>query len=206
MKVHVKICGITRMEDALLAENLGASAVGFVFYRKSPRYILPERAGQISEKLGPFIARVGVFVDEEPDEVIKTFHTAGLTVVQLHCSEDAAYIDKLKADDIFVIKAFRVTQDFDCRRLSGYDLNTFLLDTYDTGVCYGGTGKTFDWNIAGKCKKFGRIILAGGLNPSNVREAVETVNPWAVDVSSGVEESPGIKDPDKMRAFFDAVR
>ena len=211
MKVHIKICGITRSEDALFAEESGAQAVGFVFYDKSPRYIVPEKAGEISEKLGPFIARVGVFVDEEHAKVIETVRTANLTAVQLHGSESPAYVDELIHPSSFnihplrwiqVIKSFRVGQDFDCGAMAGYNINTFLLDTFEKGNCYGGIGKTFDWNKALECKKYGRIILAGGLNPSNVREAVTTVKPWAVDVSSGVEISPGIKNPDKIRAFF----
>ena len=215
MKVHIKICGITRLGDALLAEKLGAASVGFVFYHKSPRYIVPEKVGDISEKLGPFIGRLGVFVDEEPSKVIEIFSAAHLTAVQLHGSESPAYIHELKllrsaaespeAQGIRVIKAFRIGQDFDCGEMAGYDVNAFLLDTFEKGSCYGGTGKTFDWNKALECKKYGRIILAGGLNPSNVLDAVTTVKPWAVDVSSGVEKNPGIKDPDKMIAFFDAL-
>lgn len=203
MKVRVKICGITRTRDALLAENLGASAVGFIFYPKSPRYIMPGKAGEISEKLGPFIARVGIFVDEDPSAVMKIVHIAHLTAVQLHGSENTEYVKELK--EIQIIKAFRVAQDFDCERMSGYEVNAFLLDTYDEGGCYGGTGKTFDWKKAVECCKYGKIILAGGIDPSNVQEAVKIVRPWAVDVSSGVEISPGIKDIDKMKDFFTAV-
>ncbi len=203
MKVRVKICGITRTDDALLAEELGASAVGFVFYPGSPRYIPPVKAGYISEKLGPFIVRVGVFVDEEPSEVLNIIHTARLNVVQLHGSEDMEYVKKLKG--IQVIKAFRVSQDFDCKKLSGYEVDAFLLDTCDESGCYGGTGKTFEWDKALECYNYGKIILAGGLNSSNVQEAIKIAKPWAVDVSSGVEISPGIKDEDKMREFFIGV-
>ena len=206
MNIHIKICGITRLEDAFLAEELGASAIGFVFYQRSPRYIVPERAGEISEKLGPFIGRVGVFVDEEPGTVTEIFREAHLTAVQLHGMEDPSYVNVLNRKGIPIIKAFRVGDDFDCGTLTGYDSGTFLLDTFEKGNCYGGTGKTFDWNKAVECKKYGRIILAGGLNPSNVRDAITAVSPWAVDVSSGVEVKFGIKDPEKMRAFFDAVR
>ena len=204
MKVHIKICGINRISDALLAEKLGASAVGFVFYQKSPRYIIPGKAGDISEKLGPFIARVGVFVDEDPSAVMKIVNTAHLTAVQLHGSENMDYIRELKG--IRIIKAFRVTRDFNCEKIDGYEVNAFLLDTCDKDGCYGGTGKTFDWNKAVECSKYGKIILAGGLNPSNVEEAVKIAKPWAVDVSSGVEISPGIKDVDKMKDFFVAVK
>ncbi|MFC1541428.1 phosphoribosylanthranilate isomerase [Candidatus Latescibacterota bacterium] len=204
MKTHVKICGITRTEDAVFAESLGASAVGFVFYPKSPRYIRPESAGKISEKLGPFIARVGVFVDEDPFFVMKTVHDAKLTAVQLHGSEDKKYIKKLH--EISVIKAFRVDSSFNCDSLNGYTAEAFLFDTYGKNGCYGGTGETFDWSKIIECKKYGKIILAGGLNPGNVANAVITVSPWAVDVSSGVEQKPGIKDYDKLKAFFEALQ
>jgi len=204
MKVHIKICGINRISDALLAEKLGASAVGFIFYQKSPRYIIPEKAEEISEKLGPFIARIGVFVDEDPSAVMKIVHTAHLTAVQLHGSENMDYIKELKG--IRIIKTFRVAHDFNCEKMNGYEVNAFLLDTCDKDGYYGGTGKTFDWNKALECSKYGKIILAGGLNPSNVEEAVKIVRPWAVDVSSGVEISPGIKDVDKMKDFFTAMK
>lgn len=203
MKIHVKICGITRCEDALLAEKLGASATGFVFYNKSPRYITPEKAGKISKELGPFIAKVGVFVDEKPSIVMKTIHSVHLTAVQLHGSESQEYIKELKR--IRIIKAFRVDRDFNCEKMIGYDVNTFLLDTFAKNGCYGGTGKTFDWKKAKECNKYGRIILSGGLTASNVCEAVKIVKPWAVDVSSGVEKSPGIKDSEKMNDFFTAI-
>ncbi|HDY89940.1 MAG TPA: phosphoribosylanthranilate isomerase [bacterium] len=229
MKTHIKICGITRLEDALLAESLGASAVGFVFYHKSPRYITPEKAGFITGNLGPFIGRVGVFVDEDFSSVIETARTAHLTAVQLHGSEDPVYAKELKKYGLQVIKAFRIDDagnNFDPEKMSEYDINTFLFDTYssnriletgdkgnETEECYGGTGKTFDWGKINtvECGKYRRIILAGGLNASNVQEAIRIVKPWAVDVSSGVEISspvkkPGIKDPDKMKAFFNAVK
>ncbi|MFC1552679.1 N-(5'-phosphoribosyl)anthranilate isomerase, partial [Candidatus Latescibacterota bacterium] len=181
-------------------ECLGASAVGYIFYPKSPRYITPEAAGAISSELGPFVARVGVFVDEDPSIVMKTVHDAKLTAVQLHGSEDNDYIGQLHG--ITVIKAFRVDPAFDCSRLNGIHADAFLFDAFGTDGSYGGTGKTFDWSMIGECKKYGRSILAGGLNPENICEAVKTVSPWAVDVSSGVETSPGIKDHTKLKVFF----
>ena len=202
MKIQVKICGITRPEDGELAEDLGASAVGFVFFKKSPRYINPVRAGEISEKLGPFTARVGVFVDEELDTVKAIVETAHLTAVQLHGSEDPEYIKLLEG--LTIIKAIRVAHDFDCKGLELYDVNTFLLDTF-TSNAYGGTGQTFDWHKANECSKYGRIIIAGGLDASNASEAVNIAQPWGVDISSGVESSPGIKDADKMREFFNVL-
>ena len=203
MNIRVKICGITRPEDALYAEELGASAIGFVFFCKSPRYIAPEKAGEISRKLGPFIARVGVFVDEDHGTVRNIVKTARLTAVQLHGSESPEYIDSLKG--ISIIKAFRVGLDWDGEELKRYDVSAFLLDTYASNM-YGGTGFAFDWKKAFQYRNYGRIILAGGLNASNIHEALFTARPWGVDVSSGVETSPGIKDPEKMRAFLNEIK
>ena len=205
MSIHIKICGITHPEDALLSEKSGASAVGFVFYPPSPRYVEPETAGLISDALGPFIARVGLFVDEDPGRVMDTVKTAHLTAVQLHGSESPEYVKSIKG--VHCIKAFRVGKDFDPEVLGCYDGVTFLLDTYDESG-YGGTGKTFNWDCATACKrkKFGRIILAGGLNKDNIGNAIRTVGPWGVDVSSGVEDRPGKKDPEKLLAFFDSIK
>lgn len=203
MSIHIKICGITHPDDALLSEKSGASAVGFIFYPPSPRYVEPAHAGLISDALGPFIARVGVFVDEDPVRVMETVKTAHLTAVQLHGSESPEYVKSLKG--VQRIKSFRVGKDFDPEVLSRYDGVTFLLDTYDESG-YGGTGKTFDWDCAIACKRYGRIILAGGLNKDTIGNAIRTVGPWGVDVSSGVEDRPGKKDPDKLKAFFDSIK
>ena len=200
MKIHVKICGITRPEDARFAETLGASAVGFVFFRESQRYISPEKAGDISAQLGPFISRVGVFVNEDVDNLNKIVSTAHLTAVQLHGSEDIGYIEQLKG--VSVIKAFRVGPDFNASDLGKYqNVNAFLLDTYDKKH-YGGTGKSFDWVKAVQCKVYGRVIIAGGLNETNVNEALKCVQPWGIDISSGIEVQPGIKDREKMKELF----
>ncbi len=203
MNVQIKICGITRPDDALCAEKLGASAVGFVFYPPSPRSIDPEAAGKISGTLGPFIARVGVFVDEDPEVVMETARKARLTAVQLHGSESPEYVRELYG--LRTIKAFRVDQEFNPGLLGNYDVDAYLLDTLDRNG-YGGTGKTFDWELAVSCSRFGKIILAGGLNADNIIRAVRTVKPWGVDVSSGVERQPGEKDPVKMREFFDVIK
>ena len=205
MRIHIKICGITNPDDALLSEKSGASAVGFIFYPHSPRVVEPETAGLISDALGPFIARVGVFVDEDPGRVMDIVKTAHLTAVQLHGSESPDYVKSIKG--VHCIKAFRVRKDFDPKVLGSYNSTTFLLDTYDESG-YGGTGKTFDWDCASACKQkeYGRIILAGGLTKDNIRDAIRTVGPWGVDVSSGVEERPGKKDPEKLKAFFDSIK
>jgi len=202
MKLMIKICGITRIEDALFATELGASAVGFVFYPKSPRYIEPEAAGEISSALPGHIVRIGVFVDEDERTVLDIVKEAHLTAVQLHGNEDRGYIDRLGG--LRVIKAVRIGPDFDEKTLADYSTGTFLVDAYSS-TAHGGTGITVDWNVAHRLGRYGRIILAGGLNASNVREAVETARPWGVDVSSGVEVGPGVKDHDKLRAFFHAL-
>ncbi|MFC1509414.1 phosphoribosylanthranilate isomerase [Candidatus Omnitrophota bacterium] len=203
MGIKIKICGITRAEDALYAEELGASAVGFIFYPPSPRSITPADAGVLSKALGPFIARVGVFVDESPEIVNDTIISAGLTAVQLHGAESPEYIRKIRGAK--VIKAFRVGTDFDPEELGRYSVTAFLLDTFDKSG-YGGTGKTFDWNRAVPCKRYGKIILAGGLDGDNITSAVREVKPWGVDISSGVERKPGEKDHGKMKQFFDAIK
>jgi phosphoribosylanthranilate isomerase len=203
MSVRIKICGITRREDALLAERLGAFAVGFVFYPGSPRYIEPEAAGAISQCLGTSIARIGVFVNEDPDTVIETACAAGLTAVQLHGSESPEYIRGLGG--VAVIKAFHIGDDFDPLALADYPVELFLLDTAVKGM-YGGTGRTFDWGKTRTCRGFGNIIIAGGLTAENVGDAVRIADPWGVDVSGGVESSPGVKDEVKMSAFFRRIQ
>ena len=211
MTVRVKICGITQCDDALLAEELGASAVGFVFYPPSPRSIAPESARIISESLGPFIVRVGVFVDEDPSVVAETAAIAGLTAVQLHGSENTEYLLALRKEAhglvsrLGIIKAFRVGPDFDPEELRHCPADAYLLDAFEKGR-YGGTGKTFDWERVLPCLHYGKIILAGGLTADNITEALRIVKPWGVDVSSGVERMPGIKDHKKMKMFFKTIQ
>lgn len=201
-QVKVKICGITNLDDALTAVDYGADALGFVFYKKSPRFISPSNAAAIIKELPPFVTTVGVFVDEDAAAVRKIMDEAGLTVAQLHGSETLAYCKRLSRK---YIKAVRVRGLKDIKGLGKYGPITFLLDTYVKGAA-GGTGRAFDWDIAVESKKFGRIILSGGLTPSNVREAVELVSPYAVDVSSGVEKEPGRKDPVKVIKFIEAAK
>lgn len=199
-RVRVKICGITREGDARTAEDLGADAVGFVFHPGSPRYIDPDAAGAVSRALGPFIARVGVFVDTPPEEMLRIARTAGLTAVQLHGAEPPEVIDALGG--IPVIKAFRVGAGFDPPMVESWRANAYLFDTLVVGDVHGGTGRTFDWGLLDGAGEGRRYILAGGLTPENVAEAVRRVGPWGVDVSSGVERSPGIKDAALMRRFI----
>lgn len=198
--VKVKICGITNEEDALLAVELGAHAIGFVF-AESPRKISPVLAQEISNNLPSGVEKVGVFVDEEKDTVYKIASLCNLDILQLHGRESPSYCESF---ELKIVKAIRAMDYSVLELLSQYKVDAFLLDAYVPNVP-GGTGKTFDWGIARRAKDFGRIILSGGLNPDNVGKAIEKVEPYGVDVSSGVEVMPGKKDPEKLRAFFDAV-
>ncbi|HUU30227.1 MAG TPA: phosphoribosylanthranilate isomerase [archaeon] len=203
MRVRVKICGITRLEDALAAARLGAHAVGFVFHPPSPRYIEPASAAAIVKKLPAFLTTVGVFVDLDQETVRCTAALSGVDVVQLHGSESPEYCQGL---GLKWIKSFRIGSPEDLKLLAPYGADRdFLLDSSIEGLP-GGTGRTFNWEWAAGAGRYGRIILAGGLTPENVARAVALVNPVGVDVSSMVEKAPGIKDVDKMAAFINAVR
>lgn len=202
MGIRVKICGITSMEDASAAFEGGADAVGFIFYRKSPRYITPLAASRIVAGLGPFITTVGVFVNESPDGIKAAISASGIDCVQLHGEEGPGECIGYGVD---VIKAVRVRDSSDIERLRDFPVSAYLLDTYREGM-HGGTGEAFDWEIAVEAKRSGRVILSGGLDPDNVGEAVRSVRPYAVDVSSGVESAPGMKDPDKVLRFIKEAR
>lgn len=189
------------MEDALLASDMGVDALGFVF-SKSPRRVEADVAEQIITQLPPFLSIVGVFVNES-DEIVK--HVARrckLNVLQFHGEEEPDY---LKSFHRKTIKAIRVKTEADLKVIPNYTVQGILLDSKVEGK-KGGSGVTFNWNLAVKAKQYGRIILSGGLTPENVTEAIKQVQPYAVDVSSGVESSPGKKDPAKLKAFVDAVR
>ena len=201
--VKIKICGITNLKDALLAAELGADALGFIFYPKSPRKVAPETARSIIAQLPPFVAAVGVFVDEEAAVVRDLAARVHLDWVQLHGQESPEYCRDLGRK---VIKGFRIQDEDSLCLLADYQgaAQALLLDTYKKGQV-GGTGEIFDWHLARQAKKFGPIILAGGLNPDNVAQAIEVARPDAVDTASGTEAAPGKKDPAKLRAFFEAV-
>ena len=201
--VRVKICGITNPEDALLAAGLGAHALGFIFYPKSPRSIKPEAARDIIKILPPLVLSVGVFVDEEAGVVREVAQTVGLDWVQLHGKESPDYCRTLGRR---VIKGFRVQDESSLAVLPDYRdaVQALLLDTYRPGTP-GGTGETFDWELARRAQDYGPIILAGGLTAANISQAITVAQPAAVDVASGVEAGPGVKDPEKLRAFFAAV-
>ncbi|ACH38974.1 N-(5'-phosphoribosyl)anthranilate isomerase [Citrifermentans bemidjiense Bem] len=194
----VKICGITTLEDALMAVEAGADALGFVFFEKSPRYIGPEAAARIIRELPPFVQVVGLFVNAELDFVNRTADTCGLDLVQLHGEESPAYCGLVRRR---VMKAFRVRGAESLAALADYKVSAYLLDAYSP-ASHGGTGERFDWDHAVAAKGQGRIVLAGGLDPDNVAQAVAKVAPYAVDVSSGVELSPGRKDPEKVRRLI----
>ncbi|CAN5762198.1 phosphoribosylanthranilate isomerase [soil metagenome] len=198
----VKICGVTRLEDALLAVELGASAIGFVFWPASPRYIPPSRAAEIAAALPPRVATIGVFVDQTRNFVWNAAEQVGLTALQLHGSESLAFAAALPRP---VIKAVPVTPDFSLDAVMEIPRSiTVLLDAHDP-VRRGGTGQTIDWSIAAAVAWRRPVFLSGGLHPGNIRGAIARVNPHAVDLSSGVESAPGVKDPEKLRALFEAL-
>jgi phosphoribosylanthranilate isomerase len=200
---RVKICGITRLEDAQQAVDLGAAALGFNFYPPSPRYVEPAAARAIVNQLPPFVTAAGVFANEaDAGRVISIAHDAGVTTVQLHGPGFPDLHELLSAFTLVV--AVPVREGFKVEELGNLKPSAYLLDAFDPDRP-GGTGKTFDWNAAREAKRYGPIILAGGLTPENVGRAVRVVRPFAVDVASGVESAPGIKDPAKLRAFFAAV-
>jgi phosphoribosylanthranilate isomerase len=199
--LRVKICGITRLEDARLACELGADAIGFNFYEKSPRWITKDAAAHISQQLPDCITRVGVFVNTPPAEILQYVEQVNLHAIQFH--GDYTLSDLERFDPNQVIAVARVSDRFQIADLEQFTgrAAAILLDTHKKGM-YGGTGETFDWQAAIEAKTYGRIILAGGLNPENIQQAVEIVSPYALDVSSGVEASAGKKDPDKLQRLF----
>jgi phosphoribosylanthranilate isomerase len=200
---RVKICGITRWEDARLAVELGASALGFNFFPPSPRYIAPAEARKIVEQLPPFVVAVGIFANEtDGKRVAAVAREAGMAAVQLHGPRFPKVNGALGRYPL--IRAVAVRDGSSLERLRDWKASAYLLDAYHPKLL-GGTGKKFDWKIANEAKKYGPIILAGGLTPRNVGKAIRVVRPFAVDVASGVESAPGIKDPAKLRAFFAAV-
>jgi len=200
--VKTKICGITNMEDALLAAELGADALGFIFVKTSPRRIRPSAARKIVLELPPFIVPVGVVADLEHDDILELIDETGICCVQLHGNESAKQLAKFPVP---VYKSFRVNNEFNPETLRRYKGSAYLLDTHVEGTL-GGTGKTFDWDVAIKAKAYGRIILAGGLTPENIAEAIQKVQPYAVDVNSGVESVPGKKDNSKLERLFKTIQ
>ena len=199
---RVKICGITSLEDALVAVEAGADALGFVFFEKSPRHVDPVQAARIIAQLPPFVQVVGLFVNAALDFVNATADSCGLDLVQLHGDESPSYCQLVRRR---VMKAFRVQGMESLAAMSDYSVAGLLLDAYSPDS-YGGTGACFDWGCAVAAKERGTVILAGGLTPENVASAVARVAPYGVDVSSGVESSPGRKDPEKVRRFISEAK
>jgi phosphoribosylanthranilate isomerase len=199
--MKIKICGVTRREDAFCAVDIGADALGFIFVKSSPRYISPRDARKIIQMLPPFIVPVGVFADMAYSDVLEIVEQTSIGCVQLHGDEPPKDIAKYPVP---VVKSFRVDAAFNPEILRRYKASAFLFDTKISGKL-GGTGQTFNWDIAVQAKEYGRIILAGGLSPENIIEAIKKVQPYAVDVNSGVEESPGKKDHAKLKLLFDRI-
>lgn len=202
MSVRVKVCGMTRLEDARLAEALGAHAVGFIFYAPSPRSVTPEQAAAIVRGLHPYTVKVGVFVRESAEHINAIAAACGLDRVQLHGGEPHDLLARLERPGY---RALRLKDEADLAAAREAPDTTVLLDTYDPDY-YGGTGRPFNWEWARELGRSRRVILAGGISPQNVARALAAARPAAVDVSSSLEAAPGRKDPDKLAAFFRAFR
>jgi len=204
MSIRVKICGVTNFEDALAAVDAGADALGFMFYESSPRHVAVKVAADIICQLPPFVAKVGVFVNATEETVRRAIAECGIDTLQFHGDETPEFCRRFLPLKIY--KAFRMENLESLGALPGYRTDAWLLDSFVEGKP-GGTGAKFNWDLAVESKKLGRpIILAGGLTPENVADAVRKVRPFAVDVSSGVESSPGKKDHAKMRMFIAAAK
>jgi phosphoribosylanthranilate isomerase len=200
----IKICGITRVEDALCAAREGATAIGLNFYPGSLRYVDFGLGAVIGAVIPRPILKVGVFVDETPERILDTVRAVGLDVVQLHGAEspdDCAVLEPLR-----VWKAFRVEEAFDPCWLAEYRCEAFLLDAAGLDGALGGTGRPFRWELARQAGRYGKIIIAGGLDGANVSEAIRAGAPWGVDASSKLERSPGVKDPTKVREYLQAAK
>jgi phosphoribosylanthranilate isomerase len=200
---EVKICGITNREDAFSALHAGADALGFIFYPPSPRFVLPDQVREITQGLPGSICRVGVFVNEDPEEVRRIKSFCGLDLIQLHGKESSDYCALFSPS--VLIKAVSPCKEEDLAVLGDYPVRAILIDAGGPGQP-GGTGRTCDWSLAQKAGERHRLILAGGLHPGNILLALETVSPQAVDVGTGVEARPGKKDPGKVRELVAAVK
>lgn len=202
----IKICGITNVDDALAAVTAGADALGFNFYRPSPRYVTPKNAREIIAKLPMSVLTVGVFVNEDsPKSVLNIANEAGITALQLHGDESPDYCREL-ARERYVIKSLAVANDFDLQTVADYEVEAIMLDTKHFAL-RGGTGQVFDWSIAREVNSVvPKLFLAGGLSPENIEEAIETVRPYAIDACSALEDKPGRKNHDRMRDFVETAR
>ncbi|HEX8144282.1 MAG TPA: phosphoribosylanthranilate isomerase [Pyrinomonadaceae bacterium] len=203
--VQIKVCGITNLEDALLSVEAGADALGFNFYRRSPRFITPELAHSIIARLPESVLSVGVFVNEEsPETVLRIADAACLGALQLHGDETPEFCRALGGR--FRIKALRASEDFTPESAAGYEVDAILLDAFDRNE-RGGTGRTFDWRLARRTRELvPKLFLAGGLSPDNIEEAIAAVEPYGVDACSGLECAPGRKDSARVREFIARAR
>ncbi len=203
MSTIVKICGITSVADGLAAAAAGADAIGLMFYEQSPRFVTLDSAAKISRELPPSVIKIGVFVNAPAETVSRAIGECALNLLQFHGDESPAFCRQFP---VMTIKAFRIRDAASLRTLPDYDTSAWLLDA-SVPDRLGGTGATFNWDLAVQANQLGRpIFLAGGLTPENVADAVRKVRPYAVDVSSGVESAPGKKDPQKMRDFIHAAK
>jgi phosphoribosylanthranilate isomerase len=203
MSTKIKICGITNLDDAQAAIGAGADALGFVFCDQSPRHLAIPAAAEISRQLPPSVLRVGVFVNAPEDFVLRVTGECGLGLLQFHGDEPPEFCTQF---GLMSMKAFRIRDTGTLKEMAQYQTDAWLLDAYSPEAA-GGTGGKFNWELAIEAQKFGKpIFLAGGLTPENVAGAVRQVRPFGVDVSSGVETSPGRKDHAKLRAFINAVK
>lgn len=200
-RTRVKICGITRLEDALLAADCGAHALGFIFYEPSPRATNPEAAREIIRQLPPLVATVGVFVNEAPHRINEIARACRLDKIQLHGGEPPEMLEQLERPGY---RALKLKDEKDLERAKSAPEHTVMLDTYDPDL-HGGTGRPANWDWAQELGETRRVILAGGINPGNVSRALVHARPYAVDASSGLEAEPGIKDPEKIKNFFEAI-
>ena len=196
-----KVCGMTRVTDALHAAQHGATALGFVFWPRSPRYIDPWRAASIINELPGTVTAVGVFVNQPIDDIQRIVVTSGVTAIQLHGDEPPAYAGALGWPVWRAVAVQHANDTLPCWPAS----TTILLDAHDA-IRRGGTGRTIDWHAAARVAATRRVVLAGGLTPDNVQDAIETVRPEGVDVSSGVEDAPGVKNPEKVAQFLERAR
>ncbi|MGI8911091.1 MAG: phosphoribosylanthranilate isomerase [Rubrobacteraceae bacterium] len=202
--IKVKICGITNPEDARVAAEAGADAIGLLF-AESPRRVSVEQAREISAAIPEGVLKVGVFVDEEPKEVLRVAREAGLDVAQLHGDETQEAVAKIRAGGLRVMKALRVRNAEALAEIERYEADLFLLDAYSEKA-RGGTGERFDWGLAKSLGERGNIVVSGGLGPENVREAIEFFEPYGVDASSSLEDAPGKKNHERVRRFVSAAK
>ena len=204
LRTRIKVCGITGKDDARAAVAAGADGLGFIFVKESPRLVDPDVVRAVTGELPPFVNSIGVFCDEDIEVVEEIINYCHLTLVQLHGSESPEYCKGVSRP---VIKSFSVRPETESQELAAYSevASGFLLDTYHKDMA-GGTGKVFDWKLVEQIHPPGPVILAGGLNPENVGDAIRLVKPFAVDVNSGVEYQSGRKDTDKLKSFADEVR